>query len=773
MKLLLSWVFEHINVPLSSVDINDLKKQLTQKTTEIESVITVKHDIEQFSLVQVKKIDSDTIVCVNHQGNIIKIAKGTSHNEGEVYLAYFQKNTKKWRLATSQDLGSTRNFLLPSLHVDENTINLTALSETETIFEIDNNAIAHRPDLWSHRGFAREIAAIYGFSLKPLESLIHQIKVITDPESVNATVDSPFSITIENQSICSRFSGLYIKSIQSKKTTLGMAARLSLVDCKSIDMIVDCSNYVLYDIGQPIHTYDADLLPEKRIVVRLSDKGTTVDLLDSEIITLSADDIIVADGLTPISLAGIMGGIHTKVSSKTTSLFIESAHFDAYRIRQSASKHAQRTDAAIRFSRNIDPNNNAFGIMRYIKLLDENKVSYISSSKIQSVGTFVEPLQITVAHTFIEKRLGITIASQRILQILNTIELQTEKQGDVYHIVVPTNRSKRDISIPEDIVEEIGRLAGYETIVPQLPSVTTTPKSSMRQIRKKRALKDLLSFGFCMRELHNYSLYSENFLHKIEYSPYNSIILKNPISSDRIRLVSTLLVHLLEVIHIHREQQEALRFFEVTRCWQLSNENTISEKEMVAAVLFDKTKAISFYEGKAYVERLFRMFNIIVSYKTKKDKNFSLFDAVKSAAIYSNNVIIGHCGMSSSVINDILFEGKSIFMFELDTNAIFEETNTHRYTEISKFPFVTRDISLFLSHHETADELITMIHNIDNRILSVQIIDFFEKKEWQGKRALTLRVTIQDKEKTLSSEEINTIITIITTNCETRGIQIR
>jgi len=772
MKIVLSWVFDHINAPLNSIDINDLTKQLTQKTTEIESVTFIKRNLERFALAQIKKTEANAFICVNHQGAGIKLPKDTTHAAGDICLIYYENDQTKWRFASSYDLGSSRHFALPALHIEESSVALSALFESDAVLEIDNNAIAHRPDLWSHRGFAREIAAIYGFSLKPLESFMHQTKITTDAESVAATSDSPFSITLENQEICSRFAGLYIKSIQNRKTTLDLVARLSLVDCKAIDMIVDCSNYVLYDIGQPIHTYDADLLPEKRIVVRLADPSTELLLLDGESIKLSGNDIVIADGLTPVALAGIMGGMNTRVTPKTTSLFVESAHFDAYTIRQSASVHARRTEAAVRFSRNIDPNNNVFGIMRYIKLLHQYKVPYTAATTIQSVGTLVEPTRVTVLHTFIEKRLGTTVSPQRVIQLLNALSFDVEKQGEVYHITIPTSRSKRDISIQEDVVEEIGRLVGYATITPQLPSITTAPKSCSSPIRHVRALKNLLSFGFCMRELHNYSLFDEHFLHKISYQPENTVALKNPITSNRTRLVSTLLVHLLDAIHAHKEQQHSLRFFEIARCWQLDAMGAIVEKEMVAGIMFDKSTEINFYDGKEYVDRLYAMNNISISYQAAKNSS-PLFDPIKCAAILYNNNIIGYCGISNETVNNILFDGKSCFMFELETHAIISRANDYHYQEISKFPPVIRDISLFLSHQETADELINMIRVIDDRIRSVQIVDFFEKKEWEGKRALTLRMVMQDNEKTLSSDEVDSVITIMSAQCEKRGIQIR
>lgn len=772
MKIVLSWVFEHIQAPLSSIDIDDLVKQLTQKTTEIESVSIIKRDRERFALAQIKQVETDAFVCVTRLGTSIKVSKDILYKEGDILLLY-EDDQSQWRLASCHDLGSARYFSLPSLYVDDSEEVLSLIPETEVVLEISNNAIAHRPDLWSHRGFAREIAAIYGFLLKPLDSFMHQTKIITDMESVIASSDSPFSITLENQASSLRFAGLYIKSIQHKKTTLDMLSRLSLVDCKPIDLLIDCSNYVMYDIGQPIHTYDADLLTEKRIVVRMADQNTELMLLDGEAITLSDKDIVVADGLAPIALAGIMGGLQSKITAKTTSLFIESAHFDAYLVRQSAARHARRTEAAVRFSRNIDPNQNVFGIMRYIKLLDQYKIPYIASAAIQSVGAIVESTNITIIHSFIENRLGITLTSQRVLQLLNALGFDVEKQNDIYHITVPTSRSKRDISIPEDIVEEIGRLVGYETIPLQLPSVMTRPKLCTSEIRNMRAIKNVLSFGFCMRELHNYSLFDEAFLHKISYQPGNAVLLKNPISSERTRLVTTLLVHLLQAINIHKEQRDYLRFFEIARCWQVNEEGVIEEKEKIAGILFDKTSDINFYDGKHYVDRLCAINNIMVSYKTANCLNNALFDGIKCAAMYLNNVLIGYCGMSNKNINNVLFEGKSCFMFEFDAGLFAAELREHRYREISRFPSVMRDISLFLSHRETAAELIEMIRIIDVRIRSVEVVDFFEKKEWEGKRALTLRIIMQDNEKTLSSADVDAVIAIINKQCEIRGIQIR
>lgn len=776
MKIVLSWVFDHLNASVSDFDPHHILTSLTQKTVEIESMETITRNIDDFACAQIIEEQQDEYIIVDHlsRHGIIKKTEITQERcAGNTYLINLDHETKEWQFCNMKDLGGERDFLLPPFYIKEsNNINLHQLiPASEIVFTIDNNAISHRPDLWCHRGFARELSAIFNISLKPLETLVSTKKLISHVDSAPTSADFPFSITLENKSACDRFAGLFVSQIASYPSVFDMAARLCLVDCKPIDFLVDATNVVLFDIGQPMHIYDAEILSEKRIVVRNADENSTLTLLDGQTITLTKDDLIIADGLNPISLAGIMGGQHAKVTKKTSALFVESAHFDALTIRKSSTKFHKKTESSMRFSKNIDPNQNVFGITRYIALLEQYKIPHKTANAIESLGNLAVSNKITISHDFIEKKLGISLEGAKIRQILISLGFDVQIQGTVYSVVIGTHRS--DLTQPEDIVEEIARMVGYDAITHNLPYIITTPKKCTETMKQKREIKNLLSFGFLMREIYTYALFDESFLKKINYNPHKTVFLKNPISSDKIRLVSTLLVNLIKTVEEQQHNQDRLRFYEMARVWQEKESSEIHEQEILGGIFFEKKEPIDFYQEKQFLDRLFSLLHLKISYKTITTElpEFELYDPTHSALILHNDEIIGHCGIINPALKN-LFDKGNVFLFECSAK-ILEHQEIIRYREISPFPAVQRDLSVLLSLQETTEDLISYFYSCGAKIRLVYVVDIFQKKEWENKRAVTFRFIIEDHEKTLTSQEIDTLFNRITNHLTQKGIEIR
>lgn len=776
MKIVLSWVFDHLNASVSDFDPHHILALLTQKTVEIESMEKITRNIDEFACAQIIEEQENSYSIIDHLSRRETIRKAENTKErflGNTYLIIFDHEIKGWRFSTMKDLGSERDFLLPPLYIKEShNINLHQLiPSSEIVFTIDNNAISHRPDLWCHRGFARELSAILNVPLKSLESLVVAKKLISHVDSAPTSADFPFSITLENKSACDRFAGLFVSQIICQPSVFDMAARLCLVDCKPIDFLVDATNVVLFDIGQPIHIYDAEILSEKRIVIRNADENSFLTLLDGQTITLSKDDLIIADGLNPIALAGIMGGIHAKVTKKTTTLFVESAHFDALIIRKSSTKFHRKTESSMRFSKNIDPNQNVFGITRYLMLLEQYKIPHKTASAIESLGNLTQSNKITITQDFIEKKLGISLDAAKIRQILISLGFDVHIQGSIYTIIPGTFRT--DLIQSEDVLEEVARMIGYDVIIRTLPHIITMPKKCIETIKNKRDVKNLLSFGFLMREICTYALFDESFLKKINYNPQHTVFLKNPISSDKIRLVSTLLINIIKTTEEQQHNQESLRFYEMARVWQEKKPGEIHEQEVLSGIFFEKKEAIDFYQEKQFLDRLFSLLNLKVSYKIMAAElsEFELYDPIRSAIIMHNDEIIGHCGIINPSLQN-LFDKGNAFLFECNTK-IMQHQEIIRYREISSFPTVQRDVSLLLSSAHTTEDLISYFYSSDSRIRTVSIVDIFQKKEWENKRAVTFRFIIEDHEKTLTSQEIDTLFNHITHHLTQKGIEIR
>ncbi|HLF66977.1 MAG TPA: phenylalanine--tRNA ligase beta subunit-related protein, partial [Gammaproteobacteria bacterium] len=494
----------------------------------------IKTDLKPFAFAQIKSITTDIHVEIPEWNTDARIGLRSDAKEGNWYLVI--KEGKQYRWALSTNLGGHKEMLLPAITGDtalQDGSWKQAFEAYDVIFDVDNKSITHRPDLWGHRGFAREVAAILDLKLLPLEDFLVSKKIMPYESSAKGASDMPFKLEIADKTVCKRFAGYTVFDVANQPSLLWMAARLSRVDSRAIDALVDFTNYVMLDISQPMHAFDADRLSNSSITVRRAQNKEKLTLLDDQEITLTDQDVVIADGQRPVSLAGIMGGKHSGVGSDTTSLFLESANFDAATIRRSAQRHKVRSEASARFEKSLDINQNTDAILRFLKLLKDAQMPFKSADAIVSVGALVQPPERTISHAFIEARLGTSVASSFIANTLRKLgfELRQEKKDadSIYHITVPTFRATKDIDIKEDIVEEIGRFYGWSAITPKLPFLQTKPKPIHFVVQMGR-IKHLLSYGLRMRELYTYSFFDESFLKEISWDPGETLTVKDPVS---------------------------------------------------------------------------------------------------------------------------------------------------------------------------------------------------------------------------------------------------
>src|SRR5579872_3186984 len=310
MKISLNWIFDHIKGDVSGVDVKQLVNKFICTTAEIEAWRKVTLATDALTVAQVKNVASDaiTVYCYEH-GKEYVLPKRNDAVIGACLMIAHNGSAAQW--ATSVMLGGTKDMLLPVLDVPESLRAggwKSCVELDDYIIEVDNKSINNRPDLWGHRGLAREIAALLNVELRPLDEFVAQKDIVTHQSSAQVTHDNPFEITIQDTQVCDRFAALYIPSVTPTASRLNMVIRLSRLDSRAIDLLVDITNYVMLDLGQPMHAFDADALQSKKITIQQAQAGDRLLLLDGENITLTSHDIVIADGGKPVSLAGIMGG---------------------------------------------------------------------------------------------------------------------------------------------------------------------------------------------------------------------------------------------------------------------------------------------------------------------------------------------------------------------------------------------------------------------------------------------------------------------------------
>lgn len=791
MKLSIAWIFEHLDADWKKQDIAQLVAQFNTTTAEVEQFSKKTVDLSLFSLGHVTAVTPQKITVMSSEWNKEFSFEARPAQKGDLFLITKQG----W--ATLRDLHGEKEGFIPALSVSAKDLAggwKKTFDSEDYILELDNKSITHRPDMWSHRGFAREVAAILNVPLKPLPHFLarHEVKKY---ETASSAQKEPFSVTVANQEKVKHFSGVYLEQAPSTASLLWMANRLIKIDSRPINAIVDCTNYVMQDIGQPMHAFDAKKLASKKIEPRLAKKGETILLLDDQTIELAPTDLVITDGKQPIALAGIMGGKESAIDETTSSVFLEAACFDAATIRKTSTRLKLRTDASARFEKSLDPHLNDVGIQRCLKLLSDASIAVQISGPVISVGKEPTPPQIEITHSFIEARLGEKVAPEKIKQILEKLEfgVQAKQQTNdtLYTITVPTFRATKDVALAEDIVEEVGRFVGYANIPRVLPAMSMRAKDIVAT-RSLRTVKHHCAYALAMHEVNNYAFFDEEFLSRLAWYPQQPVTMKNPVSEHWKTLVSSLIPHLFKNVYQNETKEDELRFFECARIWNHESKNvkqpSVAEQKSIAGIIFNRTQPVDFYQAKAALTTLFENLRLEVSWE--KPNNQALWGAeqkgaqkftalspwyntYQTAVLLHQGTVIGTAGKVEQSMLARIVEGDA-FIFELNGDFVTSyHPQVKKFTPISKYPVVWLDISMLVPLPITVEKLSAAISKVDARITSVTLVDFFEKEEWKDQRSLTFRYFITDQEKTLEKDEIDAVSRAVVQAVQTLGVQVR
>ena len=775
MKVSIAWIFDHIDADYHKIEVPDLLSKLNQITAEIEGYHKIDTQLDHFTLVTIQSITKEIHAFSAELQKKMSLPKRVDAQEDGCYLVITKDNDFRW--ATSIDLGGQKEMLLPALHIDEGKQKGGWKKSFETkdyIFEVDNKSITHRPDLWGHRGFAREVAAILDLHLKPLEDFCASINVIPHEDEAKANPECPYMLAIEDATLTHRFAGLYIPSITPTPSLLWMTTRLSRVDSRSIDAIVDCTNYVMLDTSQPMHAFDADRLRHQAVFARRARNKETLTLLDDQMIELTDQDIVIADGNRPISLAGIMGGKESGVHPTTNALFLESANFDAATIRRSSQRHKVRSEASARFEKSLDPNQNIMALQRFVQLIDQAGIASEIADEIVSLGKLIQCPIIEVSQQFIEDRLGTSIAPGFIRSTLEKLSYKVKEKHEnntlLYEVTVPTFRATKDGMIKEDIVEEVGRFFGYSEILPVLPQLETKP-SPLHAIAQKYRIKQLLAYGLSMRELYTYAFFDESFLLEIDWDPGKTVQVKDPVSENWQRLITTLMPNMFKAVFENYNEYDELRFFEWARSWAQGEQ--INEKKVLTGIFYSKHTPLNFYDIKAQLHKLFIQIAVPVEWNPVQKIPYPWFNNSQTAYLEHEGQSLGVAGMVDQSFLKRFAEG-SAFIFEFDAQR-FEDYKKpfHRFQPLPKYPAVNRDISLIVPLSLSVQELTRIIAGFNEQIRSVVLIDMFQKKEWKQERALTFRYLIRSADKTLTKSEADAISKKVSSAVQHAGATVR
>lgn len=780
MKVSLSWIFDHISTSWKDHDIPDLIKRFNNTSAEVEGYEYITTDLSLFTLIKIIGIKSSSVIGYTEEfDQEVELPL----RPGVVVDAFFliKKNKDQWFWAQGQDFNSEKEGFLPELFITSSEFSGSwkdSFEKEDYVITIKNTSITHRPDLWCHRGVAREFAALLQHKLFDEKHFLADYPIIQSNKVEKKASEDGFVFERQTEK-CKQFAGLYISKISSLPSFLSIAHRLLRVDSRPISALVDFTNYVMFDIGHPMHIFDAEKLSDKKLIVKQAVDGQELTVLDGQSLTLSSENSIITDGIKPISLVGIMGGLGSSVDAQTTSVVIESANFDAASIRSTAAHFKLRTEASTRFEKSLDPQQTVIALLRFLHLIEKHKIVYTPCGQIISLGDTIKGHTITLSHEFIEKKLGVKVSSEFVMKTLSFLDFDIQKAESpvIYMIKAPSFRATKDVLIPEDIVEEIGRFFGYDHIPQVLPSLVMKPLVN-DNAQKKDTLKQLLAYTASMREVRNYALYDEEFLKTLNWLPTNALMLKNPTSEHMIRLVTSLVPNLLKNICANNAQENVLNFFEWNKIWpvdaQTESSTSIPEQNSLAGIFYDEKNAINFYQKKHFISILFDVLGIEIDWvKADHQKLAPWYHPYKTACIMHESKVIGFAGSVNPGFIQSILPGDA-FIFELKGDLLLKiMPKKVVFKPLAKYQDIWRDISMLIPLEITVQRLRDLILKVTPSIFNVELIDFFQKEEWRDKRSVTLRFFARDNNKTLSTEDIDGIYHHVVQALLPLGIEIR
>lgn len=777
MKISINWLLDHIETPITTIDVGLIAAKFNIHTAEIEHYEGFNLDSAHLFLVRVISIDAQGIsVRCDELNTTLQLPFRNDLQPG--HCAFVRRYHQDFAWEVLAQYSAAKEGLFPAVDCHESLLAggwRQHCEESDYILDVDNKSINHRPDLWGHRGIAREVAAFMGWQVKPLDQMLAQIHQVTGEHNVAAAQDHTITVAIEDSSVCPRLAALHCFNITHKPSQIWMAMRLARVDSKPINTIVDITNYVMFDISQPMHVFDAAKFPDKTIVARKAHTDETLELLDGRHIQLTEQDIVITDGHKPVGLAGVMGGKQGSFSATASSIIIESGSFQASVVRNSATRYKVSSEASIRFSKQLDPMQNSTALLRFVYIAQGLGVIGDCTEKMVSVGKIIEPSVIVVSHAFIENRLGTAIPSSTIIAILHTLDfgVTADEQADdiVYHVMIPTLRMTKDITIPEDIVEEVVRMYGFANIAYQRP--TRAMKSfDISPVMRLRKMKEHCAFALRMKEVRDYLFYDESFLQRLGWYPTNAVAVKNPVSENWKVLVTSLIPHLLKNVALNHHAHEQINFFECNNTWRTTVDHGSEETKAFSGIFFGH-KNMNFYEYKDQLQGFFAALDIPVIWSKSSGELEPWFDPLHVADIMLHGLRIGRAGMLSTSLVRHLVQGEG-FVFELQADAIIHNKPVEKiFTPWSKYQTVCVDISLLIDALIPSSKLEDLIVQVDTKIHNVTLVDFFEKPEWEGKRSLTFRYSISDYHHPVTKEIIDDITNKVVETMKHTGALVR
>lgn len=667
------------------------------------------------------------------------------------------------------ELGLESKFLKPEdkegIHelpmeaqVGEDPIKLMEMDDGVIDFELT----ANRGDLLSILGMAHEIAAIYDKKVKDID-----VTYTENEEDINHN----FKV-VRNTENCSIFLAKKVENVVIKESPTFIKNRLIASGIRPINNVVDISNYVMLETGQPLHYYDADTLPSGMLEVRMAEEGEKLTTLDNIERTLSKEDMVISDGKKAIGLAGVMGGLDTEITENTKNIIIESAIFDSVKIRKT-SKNILRSEASTRFEKGLDPNRTYLAIERSCHLLEKYADATIVGGLVKEDTTSLTDTKIDITYENINQVLGTIVPKEAVLDVFRRLGFTYEVQDETIHVSVPKRRI--DLSIKEDLIEEVGRIYGVNNIegrLPELPIKEGSYDKQTRQIRNK-----MIDLG--LNETLSYILVNEKEAKDFCKDDTEIIPLLDPMTEERNTLRHSILPSLFKIYEYNKARNNKdVSIFEIGKTFYKKQEEYGEEKKIACLMSgnfylgINSERQVDFYIIKGITEELLDYLGYQNRYSfVINDTIPDTFHPGQAAAISVNNDIVGFIGRVHPSKTK-----EAVYAMEINLEKLLsKKVGKMKYKEISKYPSVKKDLSFVVDKNVTAGEIATNIKKAAGSLLiGSEVFDIYTGAGIEeNKKSIAYSLEFGTNDRTLTDEEINQILEKIITHLEKQGATLR
>ena len=778
MLISLNWLKQYID--LDGIEINEMENALTMIGQEVEKIEVLGENLENVVTAQIieKEMhpDSDhlTICKVDNGKEILQIVCGApNHKAGDkVVLAQVgAKLAPDFVIKKGKIRGVESNGMLCSeeeLNIGKDSSGIMILPEdtpvgvpmkeylgiNDTVFELE--ITPNRPDCLSHIGIARELGAYYNKEVKYPSFAINS-------ESSEKTADN-ISVEIENSNLAKRYVARIIKNVTVKESPKWLKERVESIGIRSINNIVDASNFIMMELNQPNHTFDLDKIEGGKIVVRAGHENEKLVTLDEQERKLNSDDIVISDGVKAVALGGVMGGENSQITENTKNILLEVANFNSQNVRKTSRRLTLFSESSYRFERRVDEENAINVINRLANIIQEVAGGEILEGVVDNYPVPYKKKTATLNFERLNRFVGKNIPRETVIGILIRLEIEVVDNGETLTLTAPTYRD--DLENEQDYFEEVIRMYGFDNIENILPKLDISEKPVIDTTKLSTQVK-LIGANAGLKEVINYSFVPKDAMEKIKYTSVereNLIDLLRPITEDFVTLRPTLLYSLLKNAKENMNRNVTnIRFFEVSRTFVKAEELAKEEVKLGIILAGENNKTLwnpkpvpyDFYDLKGIVEEIFTQLKFN-NYMIKRSEQ-SQYHPGRSVDVFVGRELIGSFGeIHPDVLENFDLGKTSVLVGEFNIDLIQKYIGKKiKYQGIVKYPAVPRDFAFVMREDILVGDVLKTIQKVDKKIEKVELFDIYQGAGvLPGMKSVAISVILRDKNKTLVEKEI-------------------